>query len=101
MLKNFFLFAAAVLLFVCAAGCDGKKTAAEANAEQLKAERAKRKIQAAKYYNELVEKYPDSPYASQARERLQAIGPVATPPGAHPAVKLPVVVAPPAGTARK
>ena len=103
MLKKVPLLLLAAAICFGTPGCEKKKTAAEANAEQVKAEKAKRKIQAAKYYNELIEKYPDSQYAEQARQRLQAIGPVATPAGAKPpgAAKPPVVVATPSGTARK
>jgi len=102
MLKTLPLVLFAAFLSFVQVGCEGKKTAAEEKAEQITAEKAKRKIQAAKYYTELIEKYPDSKYADQARQRLQALGPVATPAGARPAgAKPPVVAATPAGTARK
>ena len=84
MLKNVPLLLLIAALCLGGTGCEGKKTAAQVNAEWVKAEQAKRKVQAAKYYSQLIEMYPDSPYAKQAQERLQAMGPVATPVGANP-----------------
>ena len=102
MLKTLPLVLFAAALCFVQIGCEGKKTAAELKAEQITAEKAKRKVQAAKYYTELVEKYPKSKYADQARQRLQALGPVATPPGLRTSgARPPVVAATPAGTARK
>lgn len=60
-------------------GCKKKPTSAEVDQAKEQAERDKAKAQAAKYYQEITEKYPDSEFAAKARERLSAIGPVATP----------------------
>jgi predicted Zn-dependent protease len=41
--------------------------------------RADQKQKAIKNYQDLVKKYPESPYATKAKERLSALGPAATP----------------------
>jgi uncharacterized membrane protein YqiK len=74
------LFLLAAVLVLGLAGCKKTKTSAEANAERAKAWQSQQMARAAKSYQELVTAYPDSPYAEQARERVRAIGPVATPP---------------------
>jgi outer membrane protein assembly factor BamD (BamD/ComL family) len=66
-------------LALCGLGttsCTKKKTLAQINAEKMQAEKAKRKALAAKYYEELVTKYPDTEFAAQAKARLQALGPI-------------------------
>jgi hypothetical protein len=68
-------FAAAVAF----SACEHKKTAAELQAEKVKAFQEQQKIKAAIAYHKLIERYPDSPYAEQAKQRLAAMGPVATP----------------------
>lgn len=60
-------------------GCKKTPSAAENQQAQEAAAREQAKAQAVKYYNELAEKYPDSEFAPKARERISAIGPVATP----------------------
>jgi hypothetical protein len=42
--------------------------------------RADQKAKAVKNYQEIVSKYPDSPFAEKAKERIRALGPAATPP---------------------
>ena len=87
MLKFVPLLLSAVFLTFAETGCEKKKTQAQLNAERDKLAKDERKKQAVKYYQELVDKYPDSEFAAQAKERLRAIGPVATPPGGKPAPK--------------
>lgn len=41
--------------------------------------RADQKQKAIKNYREIVQKYPESPFAVKAQERLSALGPAATP----------------------
>jgi TolA-binding protein len=66
----------AVLTLALAACKEDPKKAA---AERLAAERAKKKELAIKQYQALIEKYPNSPQAEKARERLRALAPAATP----------------------
>ena len=84
----------ALLLLLCApllllevVGCEQKKTTAELNLEKQKAWQAQQKGRAAKFYQELITKYPESPFVPEAKQRLQAMGPIAgTPkPGGKPA----------------
>jgi TolA-binding protein len=56
-----------------------KEDPKKAAAERLAAERAKKKELAIKQYQTLIEKYPNSPQAEKAKERLRALGPAATP----------------------
>ena len=56
-----------------------KKSPKDLKAAEEAKWRADQKAKAVKNYQELVKKYPDSPYAAKAQERLRAIGPVATP----------------------
>lgn len=64
----------AVVMAFGAAACSGEKTAAQQQAEKEKAWRAKQRTRAVDYYKELAEKFPDSQYASQAKERLNSLG---------------------------
>ncbi|MHA3771384.1 hypothetical protein ACXR0O_07595 [Verrucomicrobiota bacterium sgz303538] len=64
----------AVAIAFGAAACSGKKTAAQEQAEKEKVWRAKQRTRAVEYYSEIVEKFPDSQYANQAKERLNAMG---------------------------
>ena len=75
------------LLLLGTAGCESKKTAAEVKAEQEKAWRAKARVEAAKYYQQLIQQYPDSPYTDEARQRLQALGPIAGTPAPRAAAR--------------
>jgi len=64
--------------------CKPKPTAAQLQAVKVDAFRKRQKIEAIKAYTALVAKYPDSPYAPKAQERLNVLGPL---PAATPAVK--------------
>jgi outer membrane protein assembly factor BamD (BamD/ComL family) len=57
----------------CKKSDQAQKAAAEAKW------RADQKQKATKNYQEIVKKYPESPYAAKAKERLSALGPAATP----------------------
>ena len=74
MLKQALLLCIALAIAVTAPGCSKKKTAAEMQAEKEQAWRAKQRTKAVEYYSEIVEKYPDSQYAGQAKERLGSLG---------------------------
>jgi len=76
----------AVALLLAGAACTPKKTNAELNAEKAKAFKQQQMAKAVKYYEEITTAYPDSPFAPQAKAKIQAIGPVATP-AATPAHK--------------
>ncbi|HEV7402246.1 MAG TPA: tetratricopeptide repeat protein [Chthoniobacteraceae bacterium] len=78
MLKTAPLLLAA-LVCLATAGCEKPKSAAELKKEQDKAKMEDRRQRAAKYYEELVTKFPDSEFAEDAKKRLQALGPVGTP----------------------
>ncbi|RYD75680.1 MAG: outer membrane protein assembly factor BamD [Verrucomicrobiaceae bacterium] len=71
--KTLPIFLAVVLAFGAAA-CSGKKTAAQEQAEKEKVWRAKQRTRAIESYKELTQKFPDSQYAAQAKERLNAMG---------------------------
>ncbi len=72
-------FALTVALGLGLAACQKKKTAAEIRAEKEKVWRVEQRSRAAKYYHDLIEKYPDSQFVAEAKQRLAAMGPVATP----------------------
>lgn len=74
MLKQALLLCIALVIAITAPGCSKKKTAAEMQAEKEQAWRATQRTKAVEYYSEIVEKYPDSQYAAQAKERLNALG---------------------------
>jgi outer membrane protein assembly factor BamD (BamD/ComL family) len=69
----------ALCFLFAAPACTKKKTAAEETAARNEAFKEGQKLKAAKAYQELVENYPDSPFAAQAKERLDQMGPIATP----------------------
>ena len=56
-----------------------KKPVPENLAERAKVFRERQRKEAIKAYSALIEKYPESPYTEKARERLQQLGPAATP----------------------
>jgi hypothetical protein len=78
MLKKTVPLLLAISVLIGAAACNGKKSDAEQQAEKEKTWRAQQRVKAAQYYAEITEKFPDSQYAQQAKERLNALG--GTPP---------------------
>jgi len=83
LLKKLSLFVALASLLGTTA-CEHKETAAEKQARKVQTFRHHQKIEAIKAYTELVNKFPDSEYASKAQERLTVLGPLPT---ATPKVK--------------
>ena len=69
----------ALALILSGAACEKKETAADKKKKDDDLWRARQKQQAAKYYNELIKNFPESPFAAQAQEKLNALGPMATP----------------------
>jgi TolA-binding protein len=78
MAKNIAGLLLIALLALTACG-EKKKSDADLKIEKEKAWRERQRVQAIKYYGELVKTYPDSPHAAEARRRLEALGPVPTP----------------------
>jgi hypothetical protein len=74
MLKRLFLLCLTLAVALAAPGCSKKQTAAEMQAEKERVWRERQRVRSAEYYNEIVQKYPDSEYAAQAKERLDALG---------------------------
>lgn len=81
------LFLLAAVVAFGSAACSKQKTQAQLNAEREKVWREQQRQKAVRYYTELVEKYPDSPFTEQAKERLEQLGPVAGKGGAATAKK--------------
>lgn len=81
MLRKLFTFLLIAVLSGGAAGCKKEKTQAEIQAEKVKAFRERQKKAAVQAYQDIVEKYPDSPFAEQAKQKVQELGgvPAATP----------------------
>jgi TolA-binding protein len=73
-----------ILALVCASFALGltacKKSSNELKAAEEAKWRADQKQKAIKNYQDLIKKYPESPFAAQAKQRLSALGPAATPP---------------------
>ena len=66
------------LIALLATACSKKKAPALKPGELTEAQKADLRAKAFANYKKLVEKYPDSPNAEQAKARIQAL----TPPGA-------------------
>jgi len=66
-------------LFILSGTVACKKSPQAAVAARIAAEKEDKKQKAIKNYQELLKKYPDSPYAEKAKARLQALGPTPTP----------------------
>lgn len=80
MLKHIAGFLLLFALSLGQVGCgEKKKSDAELKEEKVKQWRERQRQQAIKYYNELIKNYPDSPHAAEAKQRLDALGPAATP----------------------
>jgi len=60
-------------------GCKKKPDAAALQAKDDATWREKQRVQAAKYYGDLIKNFPDSANVDEAKRRLEALGPVATP----------------------
>jgi uncharacterized protein HemX len=74
MLRKFLALALIAALSGGAVGCKKEKTQAELQAEKTRAFRERQKKAAAQAYQDLADKYPDSPYAEQARQKAQELG---------------------------
>jgi outer membrane protein assembly factor BamD (BamD/ComL family) len=79
MFRASYLLLFAVVIVLSGGACEKKKTAAQLNAEKEKVWQGQQKLRAAKYYQQLIDAYPDSPHVAEARTRLAALGPIATP----------------------
>lgn len=77
MVQRIVLFIVAGAVALGGASC--KKSQKDVTAEKQAKFRADQKAKAIARYQELVKKYPDSEYAEKAKERIRALGPVATP----------------------
>ena len=76
MLKALLQFALVAALATSSTGCRKKGATTNAAPGTLtEAQRADLLNKARENYKKLVEKYPDSPYAAQAQERLSALPP--------------------------
>ena len=86
MLRKSALILLAGAVCLCGAACKKEQTQAEKKAQVVAAFKAEQKAKAIKNYQELNAKYPTSPFAAQAKAKLQALGaPLAAP--ASPAPK--------------
>jgi len=70
MKKITLLFAATVLMAI--AGCSAEKGKEQFDTAQFE-EKQNNREHAIKLYEEIVQKYPDSPLAAKARERLSVL----------------------------
>ncbi len=77
------------ILSLSQTACEQKKSDAELKEEKVKTWRERQRQQAIKYYNELVKNYPDSPHVEDAKKKLDALGPAATPAKKGPAPSAP------------
>ena len=77
MSRSFLALLLCVSLSGGVGGCKKEKTQAELQAEKTKVFRDKQKKAAARAYQDIVEKYPDSPFAEEAKQKVQALGGVA------------------------
>jgi hypothetical protein len=74
MFRPLFVLLLSLALSGGVVGCKKEKTQAELQAEKTKVFREKQKKAAAQAYQDIVDKYPDSPYAEQARQKVQELG---------------------------
>lgn len=94
MSKSFHSTLLAVLLCFGVAACGPEKTAAQKKADAEKAWRADKLQRSAKFYQILIDKYPDSKYAADAKQQLAALTPLV----GTPKPSSPKPAAKPAGT---
>ena len=74
MLRKSALILLAGAVCLSGAACKKEQTQAEKKAEVVAAFKAKQKAAAIKNYQDLAAKYPASPFAAQAKAKLQALG---------------------------
>ena len=74
MLRKFCVLLLTGLMCAGAVGCKQEKTQAELQAEKVRVFRERQKKLAARAYQDLVEKYPDSPHVEEAKQKVQALG---------------------------
>ena len=77
MLKNAVQIALVVLLAAGGAACGKKKAATLPPGEITEAQKTDLRKKALANYKKLVEKYPDSENVDKAKERIQALAPLA------------------------
>ena len=74
MLKHLPHLVLAVLFVLASASCKSKKVETLKPGELTEAQKVELRKKAAENYKKLVEKYPESPHAEKAKERIQALG---------------------------
>jgi outer membrane protein assembly factor BamD (BamD/ComL family) len=79
MLKNPAGFALALLIGLSPCGCKKEVSAVQRTAQDDQQWRERQRQQAIKYYAELIKSYPDSPNVAEAKRKMDALGPAATP----------------------
>jgi len=79
MLKYFYRVAIAVVLGFVLASCKSKQAGTLNAGELTEAQKIELRKKAVENYQKLIEKYPESPHAEQAKERIQQLGGAATP----------------------
>jgi len=78
MLKPLLCLTLAAAFSLALVACKTKRTESVQPGELSEAEKAERKAKALEWYKRLIEKYPESPHAEQAKERIQQLGGAAT-----------------------
>ena len=79
MLNHLSHLALVAVLGVALTSCKSKKAETLKPGELSEAQKIELRKKAVENYKKLVEKYPDSPHAEKAQERIQALGGAATP----------------------
>ena len=79
MLKHLSHFALVAVLGFVLTSCKSKKAETLKPGELSEVQKIELRRKAVENYKKLVEKYPDSPHAQKAQERIQALGGAATP----------------------
>jgi hypothetical protein len=77
MLKHLSRFALVILLAIASASCKSKKVETLRPGELSEAQKIELRRKAVENYTKLVERYPDSPHAEKAKERILQLGPAA------------------------
>ena len=76
MLKHLSHLALVAVLGFALTSCKSKKAETLPPGELSEAQKIELRRKAVDNYKKLVEKYPDSPHAEKAKERIQQLGPV-------------------------